>query len=138
MPFPWKGLSSGDCISSAPPHAQAKLVRVSRGAVFDVAVDLRQGSPTYGRHVSAILSKQNWNQLLVPAGFAHGYLTLEPGSEVLYKVDAYYAPQSEGGVCWNDPDLAIDWPLAGHETILSDKDRRLPLLADLDTPFRYE
>lgn len=121
----------------SPPHAQAKLVRVACGTIFDVAVDLRQGSPSFGRSVSAILSATNWNQLYVPAGFAHGYLTLEADTEVLYKVDSYYAPDCDGGVIWNDPDLGIDWPLDGHAPILSDKDQRLPRLKDLGTPFKH-
>ncbi len=122
----------------APPFAQAKLVRVTKGAILDIAVDLRKGSPTYGLHVSAILSEEAWNQLLVPVGFAHGYLTLEPRTEVLYKVDNYYAPQCEGGIAWNDPELNIIWPLEGADPILSDKDKQLPLLKDLESPFRYE
>ena len=122
----------------APPFAQAKLVRVTKGAILDIAVDLRQGSPTYGRHVSAFLSEEAWNQLLVPVGFAHGYLTLEPQTEVLYKVDNYYAPQCEGGIAWDDPELEIIWPLEGADPILSDKDRQLPHLKDLENPFRYE
>ena len=122
----------------APPFAQAKLVRVSKGAILDIAVDIRKGSPSYGLHVSAILSAEAWNQLLVPIGFAHGYLTLEPQTEVLYKVDNYYAPQCEGGLAWNDPKLGITWPLEGADPILSDKDKQLPHLKDLESPFRYE
>jgi dTDP-4-dehydrorhamnose 3,5-epimerase len=122
----------------APPHAQAKLIRVAAGSIFDVVVDLREGSPTYGKTVTATLSADAWNQLVVPAGFAHGYLTLEPYTEVLYKVDDYYAPECEGGVIWNDPELAIDWPLNGHDPILSDKDLRLPLLKDLNPPFAFD
>ena len=122
----------------APPAAQAKLVRVSRGAILDIAVDVRKGSPTYGLHVSAVLSEEAWNQLLVPVGFAHGYLTLEPGTEVLYKVDNYYAPQCEGGLVWDDPELGIVWPLDGSEPVLSEKDKCLPRLKDLESPFTYE
>jgi dTDP-4-dehydrorhamnose 3,5-epimerase len=122
----------------APPFAQAKLVRVLRGAVFDVAVDIRRGSPTYGRHVAAVLSRDNWTQLYVPAGFAHGFCTLEPDTEVLYKLDAAYAPQAEGGLAWDDPDLGIDWPVATADAVLSDKDRVYPRLKDLDSPFVHE
>ena len=118
-----------------PPHAQDKLVRVVRGSVFDVAVDLRRGSPTYCRHVSVVLSTEAWNQVLVPAGFAHGFMTLEPDTEVVYKVSDYYAPDHDKGLVWNDPRLAIPWPIAQDEAILSEKDRRLPGLAGFVTPF---
>ena len=119
----------------APPFAQDKLVRVVRGAVFDVAVDLRRGSPTYGRHVSVVLSAEAWNQVLVPIGFAHGFMTLEPDTEVIYKVSNYHAPDHDKGLLWNDPALGIPWPLPEAEAILSDKDRRQPRLADFVTPF---
>ena len=118
-----------------PPFAQDKLVRVVRGAVFDVAVDLRRGSPTYGRHVSVVLSAEAWNQVLVPIGFAHGFMTLEPDTEVIYKVSNYHAPDHDKGLLWNDPALGIPWPLPEAEAILSDKDRRQPRLADFVTPF---
>ena len=118
-----------------PPFAQDKLVRVVRGSVFDIAVDLRQGSPTYGRHVSAVLSAQAWNQILVPIGFAHGFMTLEPDTEVIYKVSNYYAPDHDKGLLWNDPALGINWPIADEEAVLSDKDSKLPRLAELLTPF---
>jgi dTDP-4-dehydrorhamnose 3,5-epimerase len=120
-----------------PPFAQAKLLRVVRGAVFDVAVDLRRGSPSYGRHVSAVLSAEEWNQILVPAGFAHGFMTLAPDTEVIYKVSNYYAPECDRGLLWNDPALGIDWPLPAGGAVLSDKDTKQPLLAAFDTPFEY-
>jgi len=112
------------------PHPQAKLVRVLKGAIYDVAVDVRIGSPTYGQWVGAELTAESGEQLFVPRGFAHGYVTLTDDCELFYKVDGLYAPQTEGGVIWNDPDLAIDWPLKG-EPILSDKDKLLPRLKDM-------
>jgi dTDP-4-dehydrorhamnose 3,5-epimerase len=111
------------------PHAQAKLIRCVRGAVFDVAVDLRRGSPTFGRHVATELSEDGRAMIYVPRGFAHGYLTLTEGSEVLYKVDAEYAPAAEGGVLWSDPDLAIAWPL--KDPALNERDRGWPRLREL-------
>lgn len=120
-----------------PPFAQDKLVRVVRGAAFDVAVDLRRGSPTYGRHVSVILSAEEWNQIFVPKGFAHGFCTLEPNTEVVYKVSAYYVRVHDKGLLWNDPDLGIRWPVAEGSAILSDKDRRLPRLGELPEIFVY-
>ncbi|WP_437126168.1 dTDP-4-dehydrorhamnose 3,5-epimerase [Pelagibius litoralis] len=120
------------------PHAQAKLLRVIRGAVFDVAVDLRWGSPSYGKHVSATVSAADWNQVFIPAGFAHGFCTLEPATEVLYKVTDYYAPQAEQGVLWNDPDLEISWPVGDDEAILSERDRGFPPLRELSRVFEYE
>lgn len=119
------------------PATQAKLLRVLRGAVVDVAVDCRLGSPTFGRWVMVELSAANGKQMLCPRGFAHGVLTLEPDTELTYKVDAYFAPELETGIRWDDPDLAIAWPIASHEVILSDKDRSLPLLRELPTVFRY-
>ena len=101
-----------------PPHAQDKLVRVVRGSVFDVAVDLRRSSPTYGRHVSVVLSSEAWNQILVPVGFAHGLMTLEPNTEVVYKVSHYYAPEHDMGLLWNDPTLGIRWPIPEDEAVL--------------------
>ena len=118
-----------------PPFAQDKLVRVARGSVFDIAVDLRQGSPTYGRHAGAVLSVEAWNQLLIPIGFAHGFMTLEPDTEVIYKVSNYYAPDHDKGLLWNDPALGISWPIAEDKAVLSDKDSKLPRLAELVTPF---
>lgn len=118
-----------------PPAAQAKLVRVTRGAILDVCVDLRRASPTYGRHVAIEISAAAWNQLFVPMGFAHGYCTLEPETEVLYKVSHAYAPEHERGLDWRDPALGIAWPLAPSDAVLSDRDRRWPRLADLPAWF---
>lgn len=118
-----------------PPFAQAKLIRVVRGAIFDVAVDIRQASPTFGEHVSRILSADNWKQLLIPAGFAHGFATLEPDTEVLYKVNAPYAPDHEAGILWNDPALGINWPVDDSTVTLSDKDKVYPTLADAERVF---
>ena len=119
----------------APPHAQAKLVSVLAGAVFDVAVDIRKGSATFGRWVGRTLSADNGEQMLIPAGFAHGYLTLTDNAVVSYKVDGDYAPQAEGGLLWNDPALAIEWPLDGLDVVINDRDAGYPGLADLNSPF---
>ncbi len=121
----------------APPHAQDKLVRCGRGRLFDVAVDIRRGSPTYGRWWGTELSFENGRQLLVPAGFAHGFATLEPDTEIVYKCSDVYAPETEGSLLWNDPEIGIDWPVT-DEAVLSDKDAAAPRLAELDTPFAWE
>jgi len=113
------------------PFAQDKLIRVLRGSIFDVAVDIRSGSPTYGKWVSCVLSAGSWNQLLVPRGFAHGFLTLEPDVEVFYKVSAPYAPDCDRAIRWDDPALAIDWPLQGRTPVLSAKDAAAPSLAKI-------
>lgn len=122
-----------------PPHAQDKLVRVATGKILDVAVDIRQGSSTYGNHVAAILSAENWNQLWIPRGFAHGYCTLEANTEVLYKVTDYYSPDYEVGLAYDDPGLNIDWQLPeGVIPLLSDKDKNLPVLKNLPEYFSVE
>ncbi len=117
------------------PKAQAKLLRVTRGAIMDVAVDIRKGSPTYGRHVSVELSEENWKQLYVPVGFAHGFCTLTDNVEVLYKVSAEYGPAEEGGLLWNDPDLGIAWPVEAAEATLSPRDLLWPRFEDFVSPF---
>lgn len=118
------------------PFAQGKLVRVVRGAVFDVAVDMREGAPSYGRHVAATLSAENGAQLWIPTGFLHGFCTLETETEVLYKVTAPYDRACERGLIWNDPGLAIPWPVAPGDAVLSDKDAALPPLGDRPGWFR--
>ncbi|WP_288941675.1 dTDP-4-dehydrorhamnose 3,5-epimerase [uncultured Roseovarius sp.] len=120
----------------SPPHAQAKLVRCGRGRLFDVAVDIRKGSPTFGQWVGYELSFENGLQLLIPAGFLHGFITREPDTEIIYKCSDYYAPDCDGAVRFDDPDLGIDWGLSG-DPVLSEKDASAPLMADFDSPFTY-
>lgn len=119
----------------APPFAQAKLLRVSRGRVFDVAVDIRKNSPTFGVWAGAELTAERGEQLLIPEGFAHGFLTLEPDCEVLYKCTASYQPQAEGGLAWGDPQVGIAWPMSAEAIITNARDARWPSLAGLDSPF---
>jgi dTDP-4-dehydrorhamnose 3,5-epimerase len=121
----------------SPPHAQAKLVRCGRGRLFDVAVDIRRGSPTWGAWVGVELSAENGKQLLIPAGFLHGFATREPDTEIIYKCTDYYAPDCDGAVRFDDPTIGIDWGLSG-DPVLSDKDAAAPALADFDSPFIWE
>lgn len=120
-----------------PPDAQGKLVRVLRGAILDVAVDVRRGSPTFGKWVAEELSYGNGAMLWVPRGFLHGFVTLEPDTDVMYKVDNFYAAASDGAVRFDDPDIGIDWGLGDTAPILSDKDAAAPALAEFDTPFEW-
>ena len=121
-----------------PPAAQAKLVSVLRGRIFDVAVDIRRGSPTFGKHVSKELSAKSGYQLYVPIGFAHGFISLDDDTLVLYKVSDYYVPAQDSGVRWDDPEIAIQWPFKAGDIIMSDKDQQLPLLKELASPFAYD
>jgi len=122
-----------------PPRGQDKLVRCIRGRIFDVAVDIRQSSPTYGHWVGVELSAENARQLFIPIGFAHGFMTLEPDTEITYKVSDLYAPAQDGGIAWNDADIGIQWPLpSGVSPLLSAKDEKLPLLRDFVSPFVYD
>ncbi len=146
---PWQFLQDNQSLSAdfgtvrglhfqLPPRAQGKLVRCVVGAILDVAVDIRIGSPTYGQHVKAELSAKNGHQLWVPPGFAHGFCTLEADSIISYKVTDIYSAEHDRGLLWNDPDLAIDWPVDAHSAILSAKDEVQPRLADLEPAFSYE
>ena len=122
----------------APPHAQDKLVRCGRGALFDVAVDIRKGSPTYGQWVGYELSFENGRQLLVPKGFLHGFVTRVPDTEIMYKCSDYYAPECDGAVRFDSPDIGIDWDFDTDSAVLSEKDAEAPFLKDFDSPFTWE
>lgn len=119
----------------APPSPQAKLVRVLKGAIFDVAVDVRKKSATFGQHVGVELNTENWSQLYIPEGFAHGFCTLEADTEISYWASAYWDPALDCGITWDDPDLAIPWPVEPADAVLSDKDRNLPLLREIPSHF---
>jgi dTDP-4-dehydrorhamnose 3,5-epimerase len=121
-----------------PPHAQGKLVRCSKGVILDVAVDIRKGSPSYGKHVAVELSADNWQQLWIPPGFAHGYSTLTDDCEVIYKVTDYYSPDCDRGIAWDDPALGIDWRFTAGEALLSEKDMKHPCLVDVPPSFNFE
>lgn len=121
----------------SPPKAQAKLVRCGKGRLFDVAVDNRKGSPTFGQWIGVELSFENGKQLMIPTGFLHGFITREPNTEIIYKCTNYYAPEYDGAVRYDDPDIGIDWGLTS-ETLLSNKDDQAPLLKDFDSPFLWE
>lgn len=121
-----------------PPAEQAKLISVLRGKILDVVVDVRRASPTFGKYVTVELSANSGQQLFVPVGFAHGFLTLENEVTVMYKVSNFYAPAQDGGIRWDDPDVGVAWPIGGKQIVLSDKDKRLPLLKEFDSPFVYD
>tara|TARA_B110000503_G_scaffold137641_1_gene222225 strand:- start:737 stop:1303 length:567 start_codon:yes stop_codon:yes gene_type:complete len=122
----------------SPPHAQAKLVRCGQGRLFDVAIDIRKGSPTFAQWVGYELSAENGAQLLIPEGFLHGFVTREPNTEIVYKCSDYYAPECDGAVRFDDPEIGIDWGIDPAAAILSAKDQEAPRLRDFDTPFQYE
>jgi dTDP-4-dehydrorhamnose 3,5-epimerase len=121
-----------------PPAAQAKLVSVLRGRILDVAVDIRHGSPSFGKYVSVELSAEAGNQIYIPTGFAHGFVSLEDDVVVMYKASDYYAPSLDAGICWNDPDIAFPWPFKDADIVKSEKDERLPRLKDFESPFPYD
>lgn len=122
----------------SPPHAQAKLVRCIAGAIWDVLVDVRSESPTYGKWIGVELTAVDGKQLYVPVGYAHGFVTLTDNTEVAYKTSDYYAPECDGGIIWNDPDISVAWPIDGVEAVLSDKDHKLGSLRDFVSPFQYD
>jgi dTDP-4-dehydrorhamnose 3,5-epimerase len=121
-----------------PPNAQAKIVRVLRGHIFDVVVDLRRGSPTFGKYVSATLSSESGQQIYIPVGFAHGFVTLGHEVMVMYKVSNYFAPEYDCGIRWDDADISVTWPIRDPDIIVSDKDKRLPFLKEFISPFAYD
>lgn len=120
-----------------PPFTQSKLVRVVKGKVIDVAVDIRKGSPTYGKYVACEMTEENKRQFFVPKGFAHGFCVLSEEAIFQYKCDEFYHPEAEGAIAWNDPDIAIQWPVEAENVVLSEKDKHHPNLKDFDTPFKY-
>lgn len=122
----------------SPPHAQSKLVRCGRGALLDVAVDVRKDSPTYGEWIGVELSAENGKQLLIPEGFLHGFVTLEPNTEILYKCSDYYAPECDGAIRFDDADIGVDWGISPDQAVLSEKDAAAPFLKDFDSPFTFE
>ena len=132
--FSWEPGTLRGLHFQAPPNAQGKLVRCGKGAIFDVTVDIRKGSPTFGHWDGYELTQENGHQLYVPVGFAHGFLTLKPESEIVYKCSDYYAPQAEGSIRWDDPSIGIKWPLS-ENIILNERDAIAPLLKDFETPF---
>ena len=134
--FSWEAETLRGLHFQKPPHAQGKLVNCGNGAIFDVVVDLRKGSPTFGHWEGYELSAENGHRLFVPVGFAHGFLTLKPGSEITYKCTDYYAPNAEGSVRWNDPTIGVKWPLS-KAPIINAKDAAAPLLSEVETPFRF-
>ncbi len=121
-----------------PPFAQDKLVRVVRGRIFDVAVDIRRGSPTFGQFASVELSAEDWNQIFVPKGFAHGFCTLDEATEVVYKTSNYYAPECDRGILWSDPELGIGWPIGEADALVAERDRKYPRLRDATELFDYQ
>lgn len=120
-----------------PPYAQDKLVRVISGAILDIAIDIRKGSPTFGKHVEVELNASSWNQFLVPIGFAHGFVTLKKNTEVLYKVSNFYSPNHDRGINWQDQSLDIQWPMKIDEALVSEKDKKLPRLHEIVSPFSF-
>lgn len=120
-----------------PPYTQSKLVRCVKGAVLDVAVDIRKGSPTYGQHIAVELTEDNHRQFFVPRGFAHGFAVLSETAIFQYKCDEFYHPEAEGAIIWNDPDVAIQWPIPSNKVLLSEKDKHHPCLKNFESPFKY-